>query len=228
MIDFDKNPTEHLLDKLRNKSVMKQAVLSNAKTAFAALKKAATDVVEELDKKRVQSEQIRLGFKDKGQWAFSVEFAGDTIMFLLQTNVITFEKDNPLMNSKYLQEKDNRRFFGQILIYDFMSDTVNLNRVHDRGFLLGRFFVNIDNTFLIEGVRPLHYLFHEGENEINPINLKLFVQKTIAVAVDNDLLGNSYAALQTITLNNLTEEKEIGHGSKIGFQIGASEEKKPA
>lgn len=223
MIDFDTNPTEYLLEKLRNKSVMKQKVFFNAKQAFVVMKVAATEVVKELDKQREKSEKIRLGLRDMGDWAFTVEFAGDTIMFLLQTNVITFEKENILLNNKYFQEKDERRFFGQILVYDFMSDTVNLNRVNDQGFLLGRYFVNIDNTFHIEGVRPLHYLFHDGENEVTPANMKLFIQKTIAVAADNDLLGNSYAALQTITLNNLSEKKELGHGQKIGFQMGTDE-----
>ena len=148
------------------------------------------------------------------------------IVYALQTNVVTFDQSHSLMQSNYLQNNADLRFFGQILIYDFMADSLRYKRTEDIGYLMGRILINVENRFMIEGVRGLHYLFNGMErSEVTEENCSLIIKKTLAVAVESDLLAAEYKQLQFVKLGvRMKGDQELGHGKKIGFQMADDEE----
>ena len=225
MDDFDKNPLEYLKYRLISKASLKQKVWKNAIQFFNGLKKAAEEVIEELKGSDKNYENSRLEFKPVSDFEFHVYFGSDLVVYSLQTNIITFSSTHYLMQNKYLQQDTELTFFGQILIYDFMADSQLYNRTEDTGYLLARILINRENHFMIEGVRDLHYLFTGIEkSEVSKENYSLLIHKSLAVAIDSDLLAPDFKQLQFITLGaRMKADRELGHGAKIGFQLTSDE-----
>ena len=88
--------------------------------------------------------------------------------------------------------------------------------------------MNRENHFMIEGVRDLHYLFEgiekaQGSQENN----QLLIYKSLAVAIDSDLLAPDFKQLQFVTLGvRMNADRELGHGTKIGFQLTSNDDNK--
>ena len=125
------------------------------------------------------------------------------------------------MQNDYMKENESRKFFGSILIYNFMADSIKYNRQEDNGYLIGRMLVNIDNHFYIEGVRQLDFLFTDIEQNIISMPwLKLFIEKLILTALDTDLVGIKYGDLNKLTnYTKINQSLQLGTGQKIGFQM---------
>lgn len=226
MDDFEKNPLIYLKNKLSSKAKLKQKVWKNAIRFFDGLKMEAEAVILELTEKDRDDDGIRLEFKAISDFEFHVYFGSDLVVFSLQTNIITFDSSHYLMQNKYLQQDIDLTFFGQILIYDFMADSLLYNRTEDTGYLLGRILVNRDNHFMIEGVRDLHYLFEGIEKAVgSKENNQLLIYKSLAVAIDSDLLAPDFKQLQFTTLGvRMKADRELGHGAKIGFQLSTNDD----
>lgn len=228
MVEFGKNPVAYLKSRLSSKARLKQKVWKNAIKFFDGLRNEAELLISELKEKEAGNDNIRVEFKSISEFEFHVYFGSDLVVYSLQTNIVTFDSTHYLIQNKYLQQDPDLTFFGQILIYDFMADSLLYNRTEDTGYLLGRILVNRDNHFMIEGVRDLHYLFEgiektEGSKENNA----MLIYKSLAVAIDSDLLAPDFTQIQFTTLGvRMKADRELGHGSKIGFQMSTNEETK--
>ena len=89
------------------------------------------------------------------------------LVFVLHTNIVTFEDTHDVMKDPYIQAADINRYFGQIMIYNFMSDSIKFHRVNDPGYLLARLLINHDGRYIIEGEGKLGHthLRHESRWE---------------------------------------------------------------
>lgn len=221
MDEFDKNPIDYLRDKLNSKARLKQRIWKNTLKFFAGLRQEGEKVIEGFKDIGENDDGIPIAFNSMNEFEFHIHFGSDMVVFGLQTNIVTFDSSHYLMQNKYIQQSPDMNFFGQILIYDFMADSMRYNRTQDTGYLLGRILVNFENHFMIEGVRGLHYLFDgidktEGSEE----KYSLIIKKALAVAVDSDLLAPEFSQIQFVTLGvRMKGDQEIGHGKKIGFQM---------
>jgi len=212
----------HIKRLLENKSSAKQTTYKNLLTAFGTLAHESEQVVEELRKQiNPGDEDVIVDFQQVNEHEFQVKLAGDLLIFVLHTNIVTFEESHPAMQLPYCKENDINRYFGQIMIYNFMSDSIRYHRVNDPGYLLARILLNHENRFLVEGEGILGQMFSTiSASTLQPGDLKLLVENALAIAIENDLMAPPFPKVRFITLHQKMEKTlELGAGQKIGFRM---------
>ncbi|MEJ8755941.1 hypothetical protein WG947_02950 [Pontibacter sp. H259] len=209
-----------IINGLHQKSVTKQAIYRNTKAAFDRMKEIAQDVVGKLtDKVTKQNSDVIIEYVNISEFEFHVKFSGDLLMFIMHTNIITFPDDYELMRNDYIEEDFRRRFFGHIMAYNFMADTIKYNRLDDPGYLVGRMLINIDRHFVIEGVKQMDLPYDRiAQNVINNKTLRLIIESAMVAAVNNDLMGQDVSEIERITLKQ-KHENMITQPRKVGFQV---------
>jgi hypothetical protein len=216
------DPLEYLQKMLESKSAAKQVTYNNLLKAFSALSKECKRIVSELRKKiKTGAENITIDFHVVNEHEFHVKMAGDLLVFVLHTNIVTFGEDHPVMKELYIKEKDVNRYFGQIMIYNFMSDSIKFNRVNDPGYLLARLLINHEARYVIEGEGRLGALFNKISGQaITEEELNILVKLSLMIAIENDLMAPPYPQIKFITLfQKMEKTQELGGGQKIGFQM---------
>ncbi len=216
------DPLEHIQRLLESKSTAKQITYKNLLAAFEILSKESKRIVDELKKKvRPGDEDVTLDFRIINEHEFHVKLAGDLLIFVLHTNVVTFDDEHAVMKSTYMKEKEVNRYFGQLMIYNFMSDSIKYNRLNDPGYLIARIVINHESRFLVEGERQLGFLFNTiSEKPISETDLNTIVKLSLTTAIENDLMAPPFPQVQFITLFQKTEKtQELGAGQKIGFKM---------
>ncbi len=217
-----KDPIDYISHLLESKSTAKQVTYKNLLNAFNLLGKEAKRIIGELKKKaNPGDEDVTLNFKLVTEHEFNVKLAGDLLVFVLHTNIVTFDDAHPVMQSEYIKEKEVNRYFGQIMIYNFMSDSIKYNRVNDPGYLLARLLINHEGRYVIEGEDRLGSLAHQiSETPISENELNVLVKLALMIAIENDLMAPPFPQVKFITLYQKNEKtQELGGGQKIGFRM---------
>lgn len=216
------DPLEHIQHLLENKSTAKQVTYKNLLHAFAILSKESKRIVQELTKKiNPGDEDVTVDFRIINEHEFHVKLAGDLLVFVLHTNVVTFDDEHPVMKTEYVRQTDINRYFGQIMIYNFMSDSLKFNRVNDPGYLLSRVLINHEARFLVEGDGQLGVLFSEiSASPVTEADLNAIVKLSLTLAIENDLMAPPFTQVRFITLfQKIEKTQELGGGQKIGFKM---------
>src|SRR5882757_6213135 len=217
------DPVEHIQRLLENKSQAKQVTYHNLINSFEVLAKESKRVATELKKKTKTStdHDVTIDFKRVNEHEFQVKLAGDLLIFVLHTNIVTFEDESEVMKNPYIKEKEINRYFGQIMIYNFMSDSLKFNRVNDPGYLLARLLINHEGRYIVEGEGKLGMLYsHISPATITEADLNILVKLALTLAIENDLMAPPYPQVKFITLyQKLEKTQELGAGQKIGFQM---------
>lgn len=216
------DPLEQIQFMLESKSSAKQVTYKNLLSAFDLLAKESKRIITEL-KKRVKpgDEDVTVDFRLINEHEFHVKLAGDLLVFVLHTNVVTFADEHPLMKSDYIKEKEINRYFGQVMIYNFMSDSIKYNRMNDPGYLLARILINHENRFLVEGEGQLGFLYETiSQGQITELELNSIVKLSLKIAIENDLMAPPFPDVRFITVYQKNEKtQELGAGQKIGFRM---------
>jgi hypothetical protein len=218
----DQDPIEYLKYMLESKSTSKQATYKNLQSAFAILFRESKRIIDELRAKANPADKdVTLECLKINDHEFHVKLAGDLLIFVLHTNVVTFGGDHGIMNDPYMQTNEINRYFGQLNIYNFMSDSLKFNRINDPGYLVARLMINHENRFFIEGEGQLEVLFNRiSETPITETDLTTLVKLALTVAIGNDLMAPPYTQVKFITLYQKIEHTpELGAGQKIGFKM---------
>lgn len=213
---------EYIQQLLESKSTAKQITYKNLLAAFNQLAKESKRIIDELKKKvRAADEDVTVNFLPVNEHEFHVKLAGDLLIFVLHTNVVTLDETHEVMKEPYIQEHDANRYFGQIMIYNFMSDSLRFNRVNDPGYLLARLLINHENRFIVEGEGQLGTLFSSISNPpVNEEILNTLVKLALTLAIENDLMAPPFPQVRFITLYQKMEKtQELGAGQKIGFRM---------
>jgi hypothetical protein len=221
-MNSQQDPLDHIQHLLESKSTAKQVTYKNLLSAFSLLSKESKRIIGELKKKvKPGDEDVTVDFKVINEHEFHAKLAGDLLIFVLHTNVVTFSEEHEVMRSAYMQEKEVNRYFGQIMIYNFMSDSIKYNRMNDPGYLIARVLINHESRFLIEGEGQLGLLFNAiSEKPISELDLNTIVKLSLTIAIENDLMAPPFPQVQFITLFQKTEKtQELGAGQKIGFRM---------
>jgi hypothetical protein len=151
---------------------------------------------------------------------FDVKLAGDMLIFVLGTNIVTLEESHLIMKEDYIRENDVNRYFGQIMIYNFMAESLKFNRSNDPGYLLARIMINHENRFFIEGEKELETYNGISHEPISDDDLKRVVKIVLKMAIENDLVAPAFVDVKSITLNQKSDHNlELGGASKIGFKM---------
>lgn len=218
----EKDPLERIKFLLENKSTAKQVTYKNLLASFNALRKESSRVITELtNKARPDDEDVTLHFRDVNEHEFEVKLAGDLLVFVLHTNIVTFDPNSPVMQDPYIRQNAVNRYFGQIMIYNFMADSLKYNRINDPGYLLVRLLINHEGRYVVEGDGQLATL--AGKIMPEPITepeLNVLVKIALTLAIENDLMAPSFPDVRFITVHQKLEKtQELGAGQKIGFQM---------
>jgi hypothetical protein len=217
---------DHIRRLLESKSTAKQITYKNLLDAFSILAKESERVVDELRKKTQSTDDdVTEEFAQVNEHEFHVKLAGDLLVFVLHTNVVTLQPDHPVMSDPYIKENEVNRYFGQIMIYNFMSDSFKFNRVNDPGYLLARLLINHEARYVIEGDGRLGALFNKiSGGPISEMELNVLVKLVLMIAIENDLMAPPFPQVQYITVYQKMEKtQELGGGQKIGFRMSFEE-----
>ncbi|MBC3538622.1 hypothetical protein ACFSC6_19445 [Rufibacter sediminis] len=218
---------ETIFEGLRQKSTTKQAIFRNTREVFEKLRHCSIELVENL-RKRIQEvdSNVLIEYRSINDFEFHIKFSGDLLVFVMHSNVITLPEDHELMKSRYVDEDFRRRFFGHIMAYNFMADSIKYNRLNDPGYLLGRVLINIDNHFYLEGVKQLDLTYNDmAKNVITDETLRLFIESAMVASVNNDLIAPDVEEIRKITVKQKLEEQQVSTPQKVGFSF--SYQRKP-
>lgn len=218
----DEDPLNRIQQLLEYKSTAKQVTYKRLIHAFETLAKESKRVISELKKRAKPGDaDVTLDFKRVNEHEFQVKVAGDMIIFVLHTNIVTFEDSHDVMKDAYIQSAEINRYFGQIMIYNFMSDSLQFHRINDPGYLLARLLINHEGRYIIEGEGKLGVVFsHISESPITEADLNILVKLALTLAIENDLTAPPYNQVKFITLHQKIEKTlELGAGQKIGFRM---------
>jgi hypothetical protein len=217
----EQDPIEYIKSMLESKSTAKQKTFRHLDEAFNMLSTDSRRIIAELKNNSHPDEDITLYFKNISKHEFHVKLAGDLLIFVMHTNIITFDDEHDVMKDDYVRGNDVNRYFGQINIYNFMYDSLRYNRGNDPGYLIGRLMINHEDRFFMEGEKPFTNLY--GKISSTPIDdptLQNIVKLSLQIAIKNDLMSPPYSKVRSITLNQKNEHTiELGGGQKIGFQM---------
>ncbi len=219
-------PRELILRMLKGKSSMKQDVYHRILVLFRDLKEVLQEVGDDLEHQMLQSDKrVTVQYRDKGEMACELKVAGDTIIFHMHTNVFRLDQSHSLWKTSYLEEDEQRGYFGVINVYNFLSDSFKYNRERDLGYLVGRIFLNKDGHFFVQGKRQLGFLYDDlADNTMDRERLRQVVHSIIIYVLDFDLLTPPYDQVNQVTvseMNELNAGMQLSTGKRLGFRFQA-------
>ncbi len=221
------NTRELILKLFREKALLKNEVGEKILAGFKKLKNILSKLQDEL--RSSMAEKIPAGmpitYFDKGDFQADFTIADDTIIFLMHSNVFTFESNHEIWKSSYIQEDSSRSYCGKISVYNFLSDSFKYNRTKDIGYLIARIFINKENHFFVEGKRQLGFLYNDFANaEFNAEAVKQVAESAILYSLDFDPYTPPYAEMAEISVQDIldsTSQSKIITGKRLGFRFQA-------
>ena len=214
-----------IFDGLKQKSTAKQAIYRNTQAAFDCLRLVSQELVVELSRKLTPLDSsVVIEYRSINDMEFHIRFSGDLLVFVMHSNIVTFPDDYGPMPSKYVEADFRRRFFGHIMAYNFMADSIKYQRLNDPGYLVGRLLININSHYYLEGVQQLELPHNDmSDNAVTPEMMKLFVESAMIAAVNNDLIAPPLPEIQKISVKQKLENQQVSRGSKVGFSFSAQQ-----
>ncbi|WP_238388054.1 hypothetical protein [Hymenobacter sediminis] len=212
---------DQIFEGLKQKSSTKQAIYRNTLATFDMLRKVSQELVVELSRKITPVDStVVIEYRPVNEMEFHIRFSGDLLVFVLHSNIVTFPEDYGPMATQYVQDDFRRRFFGHMMAYNFMADSIKYQRMNDPGYLVGRLLVNIDNHYFLEGVQQLELPDNDmSDNKITEEALKLFVESAMIAAVNNDLIAPPLDDIQKINVKQKLENQQVSRARKVGFSF---------
>ncbi len=224
-MERSQDPVEDILYQLKNKVLVKQKTFDNLKQTFKGLEEECVKLIQALSQS-IENEKLVVAHQPISENEFHIQVGGDMVVFLMHTNIITLDKAHGILQSDYVKQEESRKFFGQILIYNFMSDSLKYKRMNDPGYLLARIFLNVDNFFFAEGEGQFSFLFNNISSQpINKVDFSVLSKIAIDLAIKTDLTAPNFPEIKNITL--LAKENHtqlLGGGKKIGFKMSHNED----
>lgn len=217
---------EMLLELLASKAGMKQDVYAKAKECFALLreqlKALAGDVGEAI---ALRDQRLKVEYTEQGELSSKVVVAGDTVAFIMHTNVFRLDQSNTLWKASYLQEDESRGFFGVVNIYNFLSDSFRYDRERDLGYLVARLFVNKEGHFFVQGKKQLGFLYNDLPGAtLDAGQMRAFLFSVLLYVLDFDLLAPPYDQVSQVTVEEMKQLESysmVSTGKRLGFRFQA-------
>jgi len=211
---------------LNEKSSAKQAIFRATQNAFTLLRQVSQQLCLELTQKVTANSDysVKIDYQSVNEMEFHIRFSGDLLVFVMHSNIVTFPDDFGPLRTSYVEADFRRRFFGHIMAYNFMADSIRYQRLNDPGYLLGRLLINIDSHYFLEGVEQLELPGNDmSASLVTPESLRLFVESAMIAAVNNDLIAPPLPEIQRISVKQKLENQQVSRGSKVGFNFSSQQ-----
>ncbi|MBN2638823.1 MAG: hypothetical protein JXR65_07025 [Bacteroidales bacterium] len=226
-----KNSRHHLFDEVQEKSSMKDDVFTAALQSFQLMKQVSEQLSSEYTAYTLKKKASRpgsLSVNHHGDFEFALQFGGDTLLFLLHTNVFEIPRDHNVMRTKYIQEDPTRSYCGIVHIYNFLTDSFKYNRVNDLGYLIGRIFINREQHYFIDGKSELGFMYNNFRNhKISEKNVEEIITSAIEYTLNFDLLIPPYEQVKLLTVSEMQNTLDVisfKTGKRLGFQFYADQD----
>ena len=223
----NQDPISAIAQLIETKSKVKQQTFRSLCETFKEMKLVAKAVVEKINSQiNSKDKDISIKVINVSDHEFHIKMAGDLLIFIMHTNIVTLDPNHGFNKSEYVQESPLRKYLGQINVYNFMSDSLTYNRLNDPGYLVARLSMNYEKHFLVEGEKQLSFMFDSvSKKPISKTDINIIIQLVLSQAIDSDLVTRPFPEIRAITLNEkILKTRALGGGYKIGFQMTSSDE----
>jgi hypothetical protein len=217
---------EQILNLLREKVALKQQVSDLTHEVFDELKVILKELFLELQAEIVKlKKDIPISYQARGDFEVVLTIADDTLVFLMHTNVFTFDKDHEIWKNSYVEKNPLCVFCGKIYVYNFLSDSFKYNRANDVGYLIARIFINREKHFFVEGKKQLGFLFNDFQHDVlNKKRIREILESAVLYSLDFDPFTPPYDQLTPISVQAVMETSlltKIATGKRLGFRFQA-------
>lgn len=217
------NKLEPIKQLLLQKSSAKQKAYRNTRQCFQLIKTTALEIAEQLNKEvNTVDPNVEVKFYEKSDYEFHLKFSGDTLVFMMHTNIFDFEPTHFMQQNKYVKEDPMREFCGMIQVYNFLADSLKFNREGDLGYLVGRIFVNMEAHFFFEGKRPLSFLYSDiGQSKVDKEAAQTILSEAMHYCLNFDLMAPPIDTLNYISVeqkNLMSYSTGMPTGKMLGFR----------
>ncbi len=217
----------NIIDLLSTKAALKQDIASFSESVLEQLKRIAEEEIEEL-RTHIPDERVRLKILDNGTHEFMLYVGSDVLVFQLHQNVFRMPDESGVWKTSYMQENQDRGYFGVINIYNFLAESFEQHRVNDEGYLIGRIFMNFEKHFLVEGKGQLGFLFNDLVNmELTDEKALHIIRVAMKFAIEFDLITPPYTMIQEVSLfqiQAISSDLKLSTGKRVGFKFSSEQE----
>lgn len=212
---------ETIFEGLKQKSITKQEIFRRTQETFEKMRVVATDIVASLSQKITEVDStVIIEYRSINEFEFHIKFSGDLLIFVMHSNIVTLSEEHELMSNPYVEADFRLRFFGHIMAYNFMADSIKYNRMNDPGYLLARILINVENHFFLEGVNELDLEYTDiAKNVVDDKALRLFIESAMVASVNNDLMAPDIDDIKKISVKQKMENQQVSRGQKLGFSF---------
>lgn len=223
MADEQQDPkTLDIINALHVKAGTKQFIFRKTLGVFGQFKTQIKDLLTEIYPQiRALDKSIEMSYSDMGDFESELKFSGDTLVFMMHTNIFNFPPENPLFKTKYIMEDPLRSYCGLIMIYNFLSDSIKYSRMNDTGYLIARIFINKDGHFMVQGKKQFSFFYNDITSfEINDEAIRQIVQTAIRQTIDFDLFAPPFDDVKEMSVMQKlmeTGNAAIKTGKRLGF-----------
>lgn len=212
-----------IIDGLNSKAALKQHIYRNTLTVFEQFKKCATEIANKLTPEVVSKDKsMEVELTEIGAFEFHLKFSGDTIAFIMHTNVFSFPPEHEISKTSYVNEVPDRGYCGMIQAYNFLSDSLKYQRLGDIGYLLARIFINCEGNFYVDGQRQLDFLFKDfNKQKIDNESIIKVIEQTMLYALDFDLYIPPMDNMKEMTVQEkdyFNNPRGFATGKRLGFK----------
>lgn len=218
----NQDPTAKIAHLIETKSKCKQITFRYLKEIFKQLHTVAENVVSQINGHiQNKDEDIIIEVRAISDHEFHIKMAGDLLVFIMHTNIVTLDPVHEFNKTEYVKEDPMRKYLSQINVYNFMADSFAFNRLDDPGYLIARLLVNYEKYFLIEGDKPLNFMYgHVSQKPLAESDLMILIQLVLNQSIESDLITRPFPEIRIITLGEKVRQSQIlSGGYKIGFQL---------
>ena len=225
----DQNPRELILKMLEEKSLLKQDVFAKTKQVFTDVKTVLREIFNDLKSSSKIKDKLSLELLERGEYETEFRIAGDSIIFMMHTNVFTFDREHRIWKTSYVQNDNSLSYCGVIYIYNFLADSFRYNRTHDIGYMIARLYVNKEMHFFVEGKRQMGFLYNDFAHAVlDKDKIRSVLESAILYCLDFDLYSPSYDEVKEISVQEILEstiQQKIVTGKRLGFRFQADDDR---
>ncbi|MDR2084694.1 MAG: hypothetical protein LBP67_06845 [Bacteroidales bacterium] len=219
--------SEDLYKELVDIYSLESEVYSKTKESFNILHEAAVDFDKSFKQFHTE-EKVPVAVFKHGTNEFELTVGGDMIVFILHTNVFEFSRNHEIMKTPYMKENKNRAQCGQILIYNFIADSIKLKRSLDSGYMIGRIMINNEGHYFVEGKREIGMLLNRfATSKFDADAAKTILKSAIEYVMHFAPLVPDYELLQEITVDQFIQIRDfmqIKTSKRMGFTFNPDKE----
>lgn len=223
-----------IINALAGKSNVKSQVFDKCLDIFNSLKELLAELSNDLDEALDElrdtgaqplSRRVKLEYRDRGKDVAEIRFADDILVFSMCADVYRFERSHPVWQVPYATENEYNTYCGVINVYNFLYESVKLNRQGDLGYLVARIFVNKDGCFFVEGKRqPRNKVADFGKVVLDKTELRTIVESAMLYAVSFDLLVPPFDTVKTVTVSDKnSDEYVIKTAKRLGYDYRSND-----